>query len=162
VGPVRRVGDHDRGAGLPALREIFADHQEGGQLAVRAGGRLEGHAVHAADLGQVVLELPQQLERALRQLLRLVRMEAREAGRPRRARRWRARAALPAEAATWARPRPATGDAWRSLEGLQVADQPVDLLPRARLRHADQPAIAQVWIEAAERQPAEDLVAEQP
>src|SRR5712691_1130613 len=45
-----------------------------------AGGGLEGHAVHADDGTQRLLESPHQLERALDALLVLVRVQAREPG----------------------------------------------------------------------------------
>jgi hypothetical protein len=44
---------------------VGADHQDAGQLAVRAGSGLQAHGAHAADLDEHLLELPQELERAL-------------------------------------------------------------------------------------------------
>ena len=53
---------------------------EAGQLALRAGGRLERDGVEPGDLGEDLLQAPHELERALRALLLLQRMERREAG----------------------------------------------------------------------------------
>ena len=50
---------------VAARAVVGADHQDPGQLAVGAGGRLERHRVHAADLDEDLLQLPQQLQRAL-------------------------------------------------------------------------------------------------
>ena len=52
-----------------------------GQLALRAGRRLERDGVEAGDLGEDLLEAPHQLERALRALLLLQRVQVAEAGR---------------------------------------------------------------------------------
>ena len=83
VGAVRRVGhDHLGPLGVAACRVVGADHQDAGQLAVRAGGGLERDRVHAADLDQPALQLPQQLERALGELVGSERVERGEAGQP--------------------------------------------------------------------------------
>ena len=66
---------------------VGADHQDAGQLAVGAGGRLERDRGHAADLGQHRLELAQQLERALGERVGRQRVRAprsRAAARPTR------------------------------------------------------------------------------
>ena len=86
VGAVRAVRDeHLVALGVAALAMVGADHEDAGQLALGAGRRLERHGAHAGDLGQRRLELPQELERALRDLVGRHRMElgeARQAGRP--------------------------------------------------------------------------------
>ena len=77
------VGHQDLIAvGIASLAVIGADHQDPGQLPLRAGGRLQRDRAHAGDLGQGGLELPEQLERALRHLVGRQRMERREAGQP--------------------------------------------------------------------------------
>ena len=53
-------------ARVAAVAVIGADHLHAGELAVRAGGGLQRDRVHAADLGEHVLQLPAELERALR------------------------------------------------------------------------------------------------
>ena len=86
VRAVRAVGDEHLVALRVAPRAVVgADHEDPGQLALGARRRLERHRPHAADLGQGLLELPQQLERALGGLVGGERMEvgeARQAGRP--------------------------------------------------------------------------------
>ena len=80
---MRRVGHEDLVAfGVAAGAVVGADHQDAGQLAVRAGRRLERDGVHAADLDERLLELPQQLERALGDLVGRQRVERGEAGQP--------------------------------------------------------------------------------
>ncbi len=82
---MRAVRDEDLVAlGVATLAVIGPDHQDAGQLALRSGGRLERDRAHPGDLGQGALELPQQLERALRDLVRDQRMEVGEAGQARR------------------------------------------------------------------------------
>ena len=56
VGAMGRVGHDDLGALVVAPGiVILLDQQDAGELAVGSGGRLEGHAVHAGDLAQVLL-----------------------------------------------------------------------------------------------------------
>ena len=54
-----------------------------GQLALRAGRRLERDRREPGDLGQDLLQPPHQLERALGALLLLVRVQVAEAGQQR-------------------------------------------------------------------------------
>ena len=82
VRPVRRVGGDDRVAllALAAILEVGAHQHQAGQLALRAGGRLERAGVEAGDLLEDLLQPPHQLERALRRLLLLMRVQILEAG----------------------------------------------------------------------------------
>ncbi len=57
VGAVRGVGDEDVLPGVAALRQRLVHHQDAGQLAVRAGDRLQRHARHAEDLLQRLLDV---------------------------------------------------------------------------------------------------------
>ena len=59
---------------------VGPDHQNAGQFALGAGRGLESHGAHAADLGQGLLQLPQQLQRPLGQLVRGEGMQRDEAG----------------------------------------------------------------------------------
>ena len=62
IRPVAGVGDEDLVALVVAARAVVGpDHEDPGQLALGAGGRLQGDGAHAADLGQRALELPEQL-----------------------------------------------------------------------------------------------------
>ena len=73
--------------GLAAVGERGAHQHQPRQLALRAGGRLERDGGQAGHLGEDLLQLPHQLERALRPVVLLQRMEVAEAGEPpRRAR----------------------------------------------------------------------------
>jgi hypothetical protein len=56
------------------------DEQHAGELAVRAGDRLQRHRGHAEDLAQRLLEMPQQLEVPLHLMVGLERMRQGEAG----------------------------------------------------------------------------------
>ena len=82
VRAVRGVGGDDRVAlvALAAVVEVGAHQHQPGQLALRAGGRLERDGGQAGDLGEDLLQVPHQLERALGALVLLVRMEVAEAG----------------------------------------------------------------------------------
>ena len=71
---------------LAAVVEVGAHQHQAGELALRAGRRLERHGVEPGDLGQDLLQPPHQLERALRALLDLVRVQVAEAGQGGRAR----------------------------------------------------------------------------
>ena len=51
---------------LAAVLVVGARQQDAGQLAVRAGARLQRDVRQAGDLGQRALQLPHQLQRALR------------------------------------------------------------------------------------------------
>ncbi len=53
---VRGIGNEDLLAGIALRLEIRANHQDAGQLAMRAGGRLQGDRVHAGDLDQLLAE----------------------------------------------------------------------------------------------------------
>ena len=66
IGPVRRIGNDDLLARIPLRFEHRADQQDPGELAVRTGGGLQRHRVHAGDLGQRPFELGQNRECALR------------------------------------------------------------------------------------------------
>ena len=83
VRAVRGIGDEDVLARVAALRQRLVHHQDAGQLAVRAGHRLQRHARHAEDLHQRLLDVPQQREIALHLVIRLQRMRQREARRAR-------------------------------------------------------------------------------
>ena len=82
VRAVRGVGDDDRVAllALAAVGEVRAHQHQPGQLALRAGRRLQRDRVEAGDLGEDLLQPPHQLERALRAVLLLVRVQVAEAG----------------------------------------------------------------------------------
>ena len=80
VGAVGRVRDEDLVARHVAARAMVgADHQDPGELAVGAGRGLERDRVHAADLGEHPLELPEELERALGGRVGRQRVQVREA-----------------------------------------------------------------------------------
>ena len=51
---------------LAAVVEVRAEEHQAGQLALAAGGRLERHGVEPRHLAQDLLQLPLELERALR------------------------------------------------------------------------------------------------
>ncbi len=86
IRPVRAVRhEHLVALEIAALAVIGPDHQDAGELALGPCGRLERDRAHPGDLGQRLLELPQQLERALGDLVGRHRVElgeARQAGRP--------------------------------------------------------------------------------
>ena len=84
IGAVRRIRDQDaRAMRLAAIAMIGAHHQKAGELAVRAGGRLQGDAHKAADLGQPFLQAEHQGEIALSRLRLLQRMGFGKSGQPR-------------------------------------------------------------------------------
>ncbi len=83
VRAVRGVGHEHARALLAARLVVRADHHDARELALRAGGGLERHAIHAADLGQQLLERVEQGEQALHALGRAERMCRREAGQAR-------------------------------------------------------------------------------
>jgi hypothetical protein len=78
VRAMRGVRHDDLGPRFTAALEVRADEQQAGELAVRAGRRLERHAIHAAHLGQHALQLPHELERSLRIVFRRVGMKTAE------------------------------------------------------------------------------------
>ena len=81
VGAVRRVGDDDLVALRVAAGEVVgADDQHAGELAVRAGRRLQGDAGQPGDLAQVLLQLVHEQQRALDGHLILVGMDVLKAG----------------------------------------------------------------------------------
>ena len=86
---MRGVGDHDLAPllALAALVEVGAHQQQAGQLALAAGRRLEADRVEAGDLAQDLLQLPLELERALRRVVVDERMQVAEARQRRRAAR---------------------------------------------------------------------------
>ena len=57
VGAVRRIGDEDLVADVAPRLESFADHEDPGELPVRAGRGLQGHPGHPGDGEQRLLEL---------------------------------------------------------------------------------------------------------
>ena len=67
---------------LAALVEVRAHEQQAGQLALAAGRRLEADRVEARHLAQDLLQLPLELERALRRVVLDERMQVAEAGQP--------------------------------------------------------------------------------
>ena len=79
VRAVRRVGDHD----LPALlvlslvREVRVEEHQPRQLALAARGGLQADRVEAGHLEQDLLQVPLELERALRGVVLDERMQAR-------------------------------------------------------------------------------------
>ena len=72
VGAVRRIGNQDFAARVAALFEQRADQQNAGKFAVRARRRLQGHRVHAGDLGQRRFQARHHLHGSLRKRFRLV------------------------------------------------------------------------------------------
>ena len=83
VGAVRRVGRDDRVARLVAVGEVRAHQHQPGELALRAGRRLQRDGRKSRDLGEDLLQLPHELERSLGPLVFLERMEVAEAGEAR-------------------------------------------------------------------------------
>ncbi len=83
VGAVRGVRREHLVAALAAVLEVGAREHQARQLAVRPGARLKRHVRQPGHLGQLLLEVPHQLERALRVTRLLQRVEAREAGQRR-------------------------------------------------------------------------------
>ena len=76
---VRGIGDEDVLARVAGFRERLVNHEDAGELAVRARDRLQRHARQAEDFLQRLLEVPQQLEISLYLMLGLQRMRKREA-----------------------------------------------------------------------------------
>jgi len=74
IGAVRRIGDQNVFARVAALRQRFVNHQNAGELTVRAGHRLQRHPRHSQDRLQRLLEVPQQLEISLHLMIGLQRM----------------------------------------------------------------------------------------
>ena len=67
IGAVRRVGNENLAARI-ALRLVpGADQQDAGELAMRAGRRLQRDGVHAGDLEQAALQQVDDFEHALRE-----------------------------------------------------------------------------------------------
>ena len=83
VRPVRGVGGDDRVALLAAVREVRAHEHEAGELSLRARSGLQRHRGKARDLGEDSLQVPHELERALRPVVLLVRMQVAESRQPR-------------------------------------------------------------------------------
>ena len=85
VRAVRRIGHQDGVAlAFAPVVEVLPHDQHAGQLAVRAGSRLERHGGETGDLRQHRLKLEHQRHRALHAQLRLERMQRGEAGDARR------------------------------------------------------------------------------
>ena len=85
VGPVRGVGREHLVALVAVGLVEGAREQHAGELAVRAGARLQRHVREAGDLPQRALELVHQLQRALGARGRLGRVQAGVAGQRRHA-----------------------------------------------------------------------------
>jgi hypothetical protein len=66
VGAVRAGWDQHLAARPPTIDVVGANHLHAGEFTLCAGGGLQTHGIHAADLGQQPLEVPDQLQRALR------------------------------------------------------------------------------------------------
>ena len=77
---VGRIGDDDAPPrrGLATLRVVGLEHQQRGELRLRAGLRLQAHEVHAGDLRQHLLELVREREDTLGRAIRLTRMQVGE------------------------------------------------------------------------------------
>ena len=82
VRAVRGVRRDDRVALLAAVGEVRAHEHEPGQLSLRARRGLQRHGGKSRDLGEDRLQVPHELERALRALVLLVRVEVAEAREP--------------------------------------------------------------------------------
>ena len=84
VRPVRRVGDDDVRAllVLAAVGEVRVEEHQPGQLALAAGRGLQRHRVEPGHLEQDLLQLPLELERALRGVVLDERMQLREPRQP--------------------------------------------------------------------------------
>ena len=82
VRPVRRVCGDDRVAlgAFAAVLEVRAHEHQARQLPLGAGSRLQRHGRETGDLGEDLLQLPHQLQRALRALVFLVRVQVGEPG----------------------------------------------------------------------------------
>ena len=63
---------------LTALLVIGLEHQDRGELRLRARGGLQGDRVHSGELGEHPLELREERQRSLDRALRLLRMQVRE------------------------------------------------------------------------------------
>ena len=83
VGAVRRIGDDDAPAGVATRRVVGVDHQDARELALRAGGGLQRHAIHARHFLQPLFEFIHQTQRALRERLALQGVRGRRARVPR-------------------------------------------------------------------------------
>ena len=68
------IGDQHLLARIALALEVGADQQQARQFALRAGGGLERGGLHAGDFEQASLQSRQDLQAALRELLRLIRM----------------------------------------------------------------------------------------
>ena len=84
VRAVRGVRDHDLAAllVLALRREVRVEEHQPGQLALAARGRLQADRVEARHLEQDLLQVPLELERALRGVVLDERMQAGEPGQP--------------------------------------------------------------------------------
>ena len=80
VGPVGGVGGQHLGPLLAAILVVGAGEQQPGELAVRAGRRLQADVRKAADLAQRALQPPHQLQRPLGPLRVLRRVQPGVAG----------------------------------------------------------------------------------
>ena len=81
VGAVGGVGDDDLvAAQLTTAAVVGLDEQQAGELTMGAGGRLEGHGVHASDLPKQLLRQGVGLQAALDSLLGLEGVDLSKAG----------------------------------------------------------------------------------
>ena len=82
VGAVRGVGDEDPATRVSLRLVPGADQQDAGELAMGAGGGLEGDGVHAGDFDEALLEQVNHIELALREVVGTIRMGFGEAFNP--------------------------------------------------------------------------------
>jgi len=80
---MRRIRNQDFLPRISLLLQIRANHQDSGEFAVRARRWLQRDRVHSGDFDQAFAQQLQDLQRALRELLRLIRMRVRQAFTPR-------------------------------------------------------------------------------
>ncbi len=76
---MRGVGDDHLVAAMAALEMVRTRDQQTGELAMRAGRRMQRHGVHAGDFRERRFEPRHQFERALAQMRGRARMKLREA-----------------------------------------------------------------------------------
>jgi len=82
IGPMRRVWNEDFFAGIPLRLVIGANHEDSSQFTVRSGGRLQGHSIHAANLGKTTFQALLDFECPLYPFHRQIRMRHRKTFQP--------------------------------------------------------------------------------